>query len=227
MALLGDLTNYFFSSGISSGADYPGAWLDDAGLFRGDFLEGMAEEIFVIESDLGNDGNFGNQDVGGIEPAAEADLKDGDVRFLAGEKIEGHGGDAFKESGMGRKTAGGEEILDYVMNAGEGGGEIGIGNISANRGGVEGGVDGARSKHSGIEKANTLVDAHQMRRGVKTHAQSRRQQDACQHGRRGAFSVGSRDVDGGNRTLGISQAVGEEADVRQVEFSGASVLGRG
>ena len=229
--LRGDPANYFFGSGISSGADDPGSWLDDSGLFRGNFREGMAQEIFVIESDLGDDGNFGNQDVGGIETAAKANLEDGDVGFLAGEKIEGHRGDAFKKCGMGGEIAGGEEVLDDFMNAGEGCGEVGIGYVS-----VSDCVEGAGGGHTvlvqmlrngGIKKANALVDAHQVRRGVEAHAQSRGAQNAGQHHRGGTFSVGSGDVHGGNRALGISQAVGEDADVGEVEFSGAGVLGRG
>ena len=56
---------------------------EDAGLFAGDLGDGVAEVVLVVEGDVGDDGEEGVDDVGGVETAAEAYFEDGDVdRFL-------------------------------------------------------------------------------------------------------------------------------------------------
>ena len=52
---------------------------EDAGFFAGDFGDGVAEVVLVVEGDVGDDGEDGLDDVGGVEAAAQADFEDGDV----------------------------------------------------------------------------------------------------------------------------------------------------
>ena len=73
---------------MAGGAHHPGVGLDDAGFFGGDLLDGVAEKIFVIEINLRDDGDFGSDDVGGIQAAAHAHFEDGDVHFLLREITE-------------------------------------------------------------------------------------------------------------------------------------------
>src|SRR5712692_4407602 len=79
----------------------------------------MAEEVFVVEIDAGDDGDERFKDVGGVETAAEADFEDGELHPLAGKIFEGHGGDAFEISRMGAELAGSEEFFDEDMDARE------------------------------------------------------------------------------------------------------------
>ena len=56
---------------------------EDAGLFAGDLGDGVAEVVLVVEGDVGDDGEEGFDDVGGVETAAEAYFEDGDVDWSA------------------------------------------------------------------------------------------------------------------------------------------------
>jgi len=56
------------------GADDASPRLDDAGLFRGNFLDGMAEIVFVVEINLRDHGDFGRQNVCSVQPAAHPDF---------------------------------------------------------------------------------------------------------------------------------------------------------
>ena len=141
------------------GADHPRARLDDAGLFRGDFLDGMAEKIFVIEIDLRDDGDFRQQDVRGVETPAHADFAHRKFRRpRAAKYIEGHGGDALEKCRVRGQRPRGEQFLDDLVHARERGGEFGVGNFLA-------------------VQANALVDALQVRRSVEARAQARRAQN--------------------------------------------------
>ena len=70
-----------------------GVPLDDAGLLRGDLGDGVAEVVGVVDADRRDDRDGCVDDVGGVPPAAEADLDDGDVDRRVGERGERHGGD--------------------------------------------------------------------------------------------------------------------------------------
>ena len=51
----------------------------DAGLFSSDLRDGVAEVVLVIQGDVGDDGEQGVDDVGGVQTTAEADFQNGDV----------------------------------------------------------------------------------------------------------------------------------------------------
>ena len=91
--------------------------LDDAGLFRGDFLERMAEEIFVVEVDAGDYGDHGSQNVRGVQATAETHLEN--TKFDAGlrEVFEGHRGDALEVRRVRAELSGGEELLGERLDA--------------------------------------------------------------------------------------------------------------
>jgi hypothetical protein len=140
--------DYLLRGRVTGCADYPRARLDDAGLLPGDLFDGMAEEIFVIEINLSDYGDLRLDYVGGVEAATHAHFEYGDVHVLLGEIGEGDGGDTFKKRGMRGQRAAGQQLLDDVVEAREGGGEIGVGDFT-------------------VADFNALVDAQQMRRGVK------------------------------------------------------------
>src|ERR1035441_2185204 len=97
---------------------------EDSGLFAGDFGDGVAEVVLVVERDVGDDGEEGLDDVGGVEAAAHADFEDGDVDFALGKVEEGERGEGLEEAGMVRELAFGDEALggfvDLEVEAGEG-----------------------------------------------------------------------------------------------------------
>ena len=76
--------NHFAGFRALLGEDERNAGLQDSGFFAGDFLQGMAEEILVVEIDAGDDGYGWRKDVGGVEAAAEADFED--AEFDAGAR---------------------------------------------------------------------------------------------------------------------------------------------
>lgn len=47
----------------------------------------------MVIADIGDHGQFGSQDVGGVESSAKADLYDGDVDVLPREVVKGERGD--------------------------------------------------------------------------------------------------------------------------------------
>ena len=51
------------------------ARLDDAGLFRGDFLNRVTEPVAMVESDLRNDAERRIADVRRVEPSAQSALE--------------------------------------------------------------------------------------------------------------------------------------------------------
>ncbi|KAB8606254.1 hypothetical protein FH972_025884 [Carpinus fangiana] len=96
---------------------------DDAGFVLGDGGDGVAEEGLVVEADVGDDGGQqlrGAQDVGRVGQAAHATLDDGDLHALAGEDLEGGGGEELEfrgADGLGVVT-GFDGSLDLVENGG-------------------------------------------------------------------------------------------------------------
>ena len=65
------------------------AGLDDAGLLAGHVGPGRPEELDVVETDVGHHGDHAVGHVGGVPPAAEADLDHGHVDRPVGEPAEG------------------------------------------------------------------------------------------------------------------------------------------
>ena len=134
--------------------------LDDAGFFPGDFLDGMAEEIFVVEIDRRDDGDFRRDDIRGIEPAAQAHFIDREIDALLGEDEKRHGGDAFEERRM-RAASAPEAISDSMAECTrvQAAAKSLVGNVFA--------ID-----------ADALVDALKVRRSVKPGAQARRRAES-------------------------------------------------
>ena len=69
--------------GVLGEGDEGAVGAEDAGLFAGDLGDGVAEVVLVVERDVGDDGEEGVDDVGGVETAAEAHFEDGDVDWFS------------------------------------------------------------------------------------------------------------------------------------------------
>jgi hypothetical protein len=199
---------------------------EDAGFFAGDFGDGGAEVVLMVESDVGDDGEEGMDDVGGVEPAAEADFEDGDVDGMAGAAVggaigeveEGEGGEGLEKAGVVRELAGGDEAVGGLVDAEVEAGESLLGNFeeAGSRFEVRGSrwVRGAR-----CGDADALGDAGEVGRGVEAGAEAGGGEDAGERGRRGALAVGAGDEDGGEAGLRVAERAGEDAHVLQVEFA--------
>ncbi len=71
------------------GGDDGDMGFDNAGFFEGDGWEGIAEIGLVIPVDLGDHGDEGGDDIGGIEAPTEAGFEDDEVELGAVEVGEG------------------------------------------------------------------------------------------------------------------------------------------
>src|SRR6185369_3937724 len=95
----------------------------DSGLFGSDCGDGVAQELLVIEIDVGDHGKQGFDDVGRVKAAAHADLKDRYVEFEPHEAFEGDCGHGLEETWMPRQLPFRNEPLCDPMHMGVGGGE--------------------------------------------------------------------------------------------------------
>ena len=74
--------------------DAVGARLQDAGFFRGDLLDGVPEELGMVETDVHDRADLrSGDDIRRIEATAHADLEDDEIAVLLLEPAEGHRGD--------------------------------------------------------------------------------------------------------------------------------------
>src|SRR5215469_6501537 len=198
----------FAGIGTFNGTDDGGAGLDDAGLFGGDFVDGVAKEILVVEIDGCDDGDRGRDDIGGVKAAAEADFVDGDVERARCECEKSHRGDALEKGGMGVKFSGGQERFDGIVEPGPECGEVVVGDF-------------------GTVDADAFVHALEVRRSVKAGAEAGSSEDRIQHCSRGAFAVGTGNVDARDRAMRVAEPGGESGDSFEAEFLNPGVTGRG
>ena len=141
--------------------------LDDPGLLAGDVGQRRPGELVVVHADVGDHGDLGVDDVGGVPPPEQADLDDGDVDGGVGEPAE-RGGRARLE--VARPDAG------QSLEVGDGGDLLGQVLV----------VDG----HGVAGPA--LVDPLEVRAGVRADLQALGHQQAGDHLRRRALAVGAR-----------------------------------
>ena len=78
------------------------ARLDDAGFFAGYFGERVAQELYMVKADVGDDAKVGRDDVRAVQPSAQPHFDDRHLHLLLLEIPEGHGGGQFEERGMER-----------------------------------------------------------------------------------------------------------------------------
>ena len=190
------------------GEDDGDSWLQDTGLFGSDFAKRVAQEIFVVEVDAGDDGHGGRKNIGGIKSATEADFEHAEFDASSGEVFECHGGDAFEIGGMRAELSIGEELFDQDMNASEGFGEGIVADLPA--------ID-----------AKAFVDSFKVGGSVEAGAKAGAAKDRFEKCRRRAFAIGAGNVGAGVGALGTAKAVGEDAYIFEIEFGRGRLRGRG
>ena len=78
------------------------ASLGDTCLLSGDLSQGIAQELGMVEADIGDNAEQRRDDVGTIQPTAQPYLDHGNIHGLLLEILKGHRRGQFKERGMQR-----------------------------------------------------------------------------------------------------------------------------
>jgi len=146
--LHGHLANHLVGFRMLREGDEGSLGAKDAGFFPSDGCNRGAEPLCVVEGDIGDYGDEGIDDVGGVEPATHAHLEDRKVNVLFGEVEQGLGGEHFKKTGKLGKPVREDELLRCIVDAEIEGGEAFVGDFDA-------------------VQTDALVDASKMWRGVK------------------------------------------------------------
>ena len=143
--------------------------LHDTSLFDGYGGQRMAQKLGVVQTDVGDDRQYGADDVGTVEPAAQPYLYDGNIDRLVGKVFEGQGCCDFEEGGMQRfkEASLGLNEVYYIF----------LGN------------------HLSVD-ADALAKVYQMGRGVKAHLEPFVLQHGGQRVCAAPFSVGACHMDG-------------------------------
>lgn len=176
-----------------AGGDDGAAGFDDARFLAGDRGQSVAEELLVVVVDGGDDAEDGIDDVGGVQPAAEAGFKDGVVHFVLREEEEGHGGDGFKVRRL-LVERDGADLVECL-------GELVLRDGPA--------VDA--DAFGGLGEVGRSVEAG----GVAGAAEG-----GFEEGASGAFSVGSGDVEEAASTVRRAQQFAQAGDAFEAEFDG-------
>lgn len=177
------------------GADDDGVRVDDPGLFGRDLLDGVAEEVLVVDADGRDDRDVGLDDIGRVPGAAHADLDDGHVDRRVREGRVGER-DEHLEVGHPRPTVGDRPGVDRVDE----GSDVGPR--------VEEGLAGDQLAADG----DPLADVLQVRRGEAPRLQARLPQHRLDDPRRRRLAVGPGDVDDGEGALRLAEQVHDRAD---------------
>src|SRR6266404_2282430 len=177
------------------------AGLDDSRFFTGDFAQRVAEKIFVVKVHARNNAELWCDDICGIQPSAEARLKNRKFDISIREVGERHRSDALEKCGMGTQRATRERLFDRGVNPRKYRGEQSVGHFF--------------SVH-----ANAFIDSCEVRRSVQAGAVPRGSQNRFEEGRRRAFAVGARNVNGRIFSFGVAEAVRKYGDVFKIELRG-------
>ena len=199
----GDLADDLLGAGGQAADHDRPSGFDDAGLFRGDLFHRIAQHLAVVEADRGDRGHLGQHHVRRVEPAAQTNLDDADVAALPLELQKRHRGHELEETRMIVGVAPADFLGDGAQLPGKGD-EFGLGQ--------------QRAVH-----LHALAQPHEMRRSIEAGAPAGRVQNGVEHGRGGAFAVGAREVDRGDRALRMTERLDEQAHPVDPEFDPADL----
>ena len=148
------------------------AVLENAGFLGGDFFHRVAEEVMMIHRQAGNHARQRTfDDVGGVEPAAEADFEENNIGRTPREQQKRRGRLHFEHRD--RRVA----VLGFAVcqRSGE---RVVVDKLAAAR----------------VSDAEALVEANQIGRGIDMHALLRRLEDGAHEGDSRTFAVGAGDM---------------------------------
>ena len=182
--------------------DEHGPGLQDPNLLARDRRARMPQDLRMLERDIGHDGDFAVDDVGRIEPPAEAHF---DHRPLEGgfaEDEKGCGGEKVEPGCVGRGRACGARSLVAVERAIQGSRERRLVDIAA-------------------LNAHPLGDAFDVRGRVTADTKAGMRQSRLDQGRDRPLAFGARDMDRAEGLLRVAETPGQilhrlEADAHRV-----------
>ena len=163
----------------------------------------------MVERYVGDDGEQRLDDIGGIQPAADADFEDGDFRVTLSKVEEGERGHHLKKTGRVRQLATVDQAACRVVHM----------EIAAREVIVGDGLQVCRAGCVGHAEMNALVHAHEVWRGIKRGAEAGLVQYAGEGGAGGAFAIGARDEHGFEVQLRVSERVAQRAHVGEIPLA--------
>ena len=170
------------------------AGFDDAGFLARDERQGVAEELRVVETYVGDDAEVGRDDIGAVETATHAHLDDSHINLLSGEIVEGKPHGHLEEAEL--------EALHIVF-------------MELNETGY------LFLRYHGTIDADALTKIDEVRRGVEPHFVASLHEDGGQHVGHRAFAVGAGHVDGTEAALGVAEVLHEADGVGDVGLVGS------
>src|SRR5581483_10071711 len=137
---------------------------DDACFLPGDLSDSVAEELLVVERDVGDDADARLDHVCRVETPTHTDLENSYVDLLTREMLEGHGGQHLEKAGMPWQFALFDQAFGITANQLVQEREIIVADCFS--------VD-----------SNPFIDPDQVRRGVQAGTQTGSAEDGCQRRR--------------------------------------------
>ncbi len=175
--------------------DGDGVGLDDAGLLPRDLLDGVAEEVPVVEVDRRDDRDRGVDDVRRVPRAAHADLDDRDVDRQVGE----------------RGVRDGHEHLEVGHRRAAVDDRAGVDHLDERDHLVVGAEEALRVDRAPTD-GDPLEHRVQVRRGEPTGVQAELAQQRLDDPGRARLAVGSGDVDDREGALRVAEQLHDGAD---------------
>ena len=120
----GDFANHLVGFGVLGQSDQRAAAAENTGLFTGDFADGIAKPLHVIERDVGDDRKQRIDDIGRIEPSTQAHFKNRDFNGWFGEAQKCHRGKGLEETGRLRQLLFFHQLLPGGADAEKEPGEV-------------------------------------------------------------------------------------------------------
>ncbi len=153
----------------------------------------------MIEIDGRDRRSDGPDDVGRIEPAAEADLDHRDLHVRPAKQLERQGGRGFEERRRGLQRALRAELLDRLAD-------------------VAGGAAHRRGVHGPSVDDEALGQIDEVRRGIAGRSVAGAAERRVDHGRDRSLAVGAGDVNRPERALRVAEASEQRLYVFETEL---------
>ena len=179
--------------------DHRDARFDDAGFLTGDIRERVAEVLLMIEVDRRDGGHDGLNDIGRVEPSAQANLDDAELDAGVTKQVERHRRRRFEEGRLSRERV----LRDHRLDRG-----LHVGRRLPHLGGAD--------RLSVDDKSFRQVD--EMRRGVASGVVTRAPQHLVDHRGHGSLAVCTGDVNRSKSVLGIAETREQRANVVEAEL---------
>ena len=162
--------------------------LDDAGFLAGNLFQRVAQELYVVKADVGDDAHQRLDDVGAVESAAQPHFDDGYIHPLLLEELEGESRCQFEERRVERL-----EEAAFLLHE----------------------IHYALLGHHLSVDTYAFSEIRQMRTRVESHLHSLALQYGCQCVAHRAFPIGAGHMDGGIMSVRVVEVFVEQLRVAE------------